>query len=129
MGIGNILIGLGTIAIGFVPHFLGYIILMGFIGLIFPMFNVAEMSLIQEKVDKNFMGRVFSVFGMLSSVLFPMSMLIFGPLSDVVNLNTVLIVSGVVILMLGLPFFVTKTMREAGIRTINNEPAAAHTGG
>jgi DHA3 family macrolide efflux protein-like MFS transporter len=73
MGIGNILIGLGTIAIGFVPDFWGYIMFMGFIGLVFPMFNVAEMSLVQEKADGAFMGRVFSVFGMLSSVLAPVS--------------------------------------------------------
>jgi DHA3 family macrolide efflux protein-like MFS transporter len=127
MGAGNILIGLGTIAIGFVPHFSGYIILMGFIGLVFPMFNVAEMSLIQEKVDKAFMGRVFSVFGMLSSVLAPMSMLVFGPLSDLVNLNTLIVLSGIVMIILGLPFFVNKTMREAGIRKkLNHEPHEPH---
>jgi DHA3 family macrolide efflux protein-like MFS transporter len=123
MGVGNILIGLGTIAIGLVPQFLGYIILMGFIGLVFPMFNVAEMSLVQEKVDKAFMGRVFSVFGMLSSALSPVSMLIFGPLSDVVDLNALIILSGLVIIILGLPFLVNKTMREAGVKHINNEPA------
>jgi DHA3 family macrolide efflux protein-like MFS transporter len=115
MGVGNILIGAGAIAIGFVPQFLGYLILMGFAGLVFPLFNVAEMSLIQEKVDKAYMGRVFSVFGMLSSVLSPVSMLIFGPLSDVMNLNTLIVLSGVVIIMLGLPFFMNKAMREAGI--------------
>ncbi|MDR0604746.1 MAG: MFS transporter, partial [Bacteroidales bacterium] len=56
MGIGNIFIGLGTIAIGFVPQFWAYITLMGFVGFVFPMFNVAEMSVIQEKVDKAYMG-------------------------------------------------------------------------
>jgi DHA3 family macrolide efflux protein-like MFS transporter len=114
MGMGNMLIGLGTVAIGFVPQFWAYVILMGIVGLVFPMFNVAEMSLLQEKVDQAFMGRVFSVFGMLSSVLFPVSMLVFGPLSDVVNLNTLIVLSGLVMITLGLPFFVNKTMREAG---------------
>jgi DHA3 family macrolide efflux protein-like MFS transporter len=102
---------------------------MGFVGFVFPMFNVAEMSVIQEKVDKAYMGRVFSVFGMLSSVLSPVSMLIFGPLSDVVNLNKLIILSGVVIIVLGLPFFMNKTMREAGIRDINNKPAVIHDSG
>jgi DHA3 family macrolide efflux protein-like MFS transporter len=128
MGVGNILVGLGTIAIGCVPQFLGYIILMGFIGLVFPMFNVAEMSVIQEKVDKAYMGRVFSVFGMLSSVLSPVSMLIFGPLSDMVNLNILIVLSGVIILVLGPPFFVNKTMREVG-KKINNASAALHGSG
>ncbi|MDR1985871.1 MAG: MFS transporter [Treponema sp.] len=123
MGTGNILIGLGTIAIGFVPHFWGYIILMGLVGLVFPMFNVAEMSLVQEKVDQAYMGRVFSVFGMLSGALGTVSMLIFGPMSDVVSLNTLLKLTGLVILILGLPFFVNKTMKEAGLKTINM-PAA-----
>jgi DHA3 family macrolide efflux protein-like MFS transporter len=115
MGAGNILIGLGTLAMGFIPEFWGYLILMGFLGLVFPMFNVAEMSLIQEKVDKTFMGRVFSIFGMVSGSLSPLSMLIFGPLSDVVNVNTLLAASGVVTIALGLPFFVNKAMREAGV--------------
>jgi DHA3 family macrolide efflux protein-like MFS transporter len=116
MGVGNIFVGLATIAIGFVPGFYGYIILMGFVGLAFPMFSVAEMSLVQEKVDSAFMGRVFSVFGMLSTILAPSSMVIFGPLSDAVNLNTLIVLSGVVITVLGLPFFLSKTMREAGAR-------------
>ena len=129
MGIGNILIGLGTIAIGFVPQFWAYITLMGFVGLIFPMFNVAEMSVVQEKVNGAYMGRVFSVFGMLSSVLCPVSMLIFGPLSDVVNLNILIVLSGVVITVLGLPFFLNKTMREAGIKNTDNEPAVVRDSG
>jgi DHA3 family macrolide efflux protein-like MFS transporter len=116
MGVGNMFVGLTTIAIGFVSGFYGYITLMGFVGLAFPMFNIAMMSLVQEKVDNAFMGRVFSVFGMLSTIVTPSSMVIFGPLSDVVNLNTLIILSGVVITVLGLPFFLSKTMREAGTR-------------
>jgi hypothetical protein len=33
---------------------------------------------------------------------------------DVVNLNTLIAASGVVMIALGLPFFVNKTIREAG---------------
>jgi DHA3 family macrolide efflux protein-like MFS transporter len=129
MGSGNILIGLGTSATGLVPGFWAYVVLMGFIGLVFPVFNVASMSLVQEKTDPAFMGRVFSVFGMVSGVLSPVSMLIFGPLSDKVNLNTLLVVSGVVITVLGLPFFMHKTMRDAGKRRIHKESTALHAAG
>jgi DHA3 family macrolide efflux protein-like MFS transporter len=116
MGVGNVLIGLGTIGIGLVPEFWGYIVLMWFIGLMFPMFNVAMMSLVQEKVEGAFMGRVFSVLGMLTSALVPVSMVIFGPLSDVVSLNALFVLNGVVMIGLGLPFFMSKTMRESGIK-------------
>jgi DHA3 family macrolide efflux protein-like MFS transporter len=114
MGAGNVLIGMGTIGIGLVPEFWGYLALMWFIGLTFPVFNVAMMSLMQEKVEGAFMGRVFSVLGMLTSALVPVSMVIFGPLSDVVNLNALFVLNGLVMIGLGLPFFVSKTMREAG---------------
>jgi DHA3 family macrolide efflux protein-like MFS transporter len=117
MGAGNVLIGLGAVGIGLVSEFWGYIVLMWFIGLTFPMFNVAAMSLMQEKVDGAFMGRVFSVLGMLTSALVPVSMAIFGPLSDAVNLNALFILNGVVMIGLGLPFFVSKTMRDAGRKT------------
>ncbi|MDR1580538.1 MAG: MFS transporter [Synergistaceae bacterium] len=116
MGAGNVLVGLGTIGISLAPEFWGYITLMWFIGLMFPVFNVAMMSLIQERADGAFMGRIFSVFGMLSSALVPASMLIFGPLADVVDLNVLFALNGVVMIGLGLPFFVSKTMREAGIK-------------
>jgi DHA3 family macrolide efflux protein-like MFS transporter len=114
MGVGNMLIGLGAIGIALVPEFWGYLALMWFIGLMFPMFNVAAMSLMQEKVDSAFMGRVFSVLGMLTSALVPVSMVIFGPLSDVAELNTLFLLNGAVMICLGLPFFVSKTMRDAG---------------
>ena len=114
MGVANILIGLCTVAIGFVPVFWSYLVLMGFIGLVFPLFNVSSMTLIQEKVDNAFLGRVFSIFGMISSVLFPVSMIIFGPLADIVNVNILFILSGIVLALLGLPFFISKILREAG---------------
>ncbi len=114
MGLGNLLIGAGTIAIGLAPHFWAYIVFMGFVGLVFPIYSVVEMSLVQEKVDAAYMGRVFSVFGMLGSVFSPLGMLVFGPLSDIINLNMVLIVSGVVVAALGFPFFLFVLLREAG---------------
>ena len=60
------------------------------------------------------MGRVFSVFGMASSVLMPLSMLVFGPVSDTVAIDILLIGTGIAIALLCIPFMASKTLREAG---------------
>ncbi|MDR0971736.1 MAG: MFS transporter [Bacteroidales bacterium] len=114
MGLSNVLVGLSTILIGIVPNFLSYLIVMGLLGLFFPLLNVPFTSLVQEKIDASFMGRVFSVIGMLSSVLMPLSMVIFGPMSDFISLDILLIFTGAIIVVIAFPFFISSSLRKAG---------------
>ena len=72
------------------------------------------MAMLQSKVDGEYMGRVFGVFGMVSSIMMPAGMLIFGPLADLVQIDLLLIGTGAVIALLGLPFAASRVLREAG---------------
>ena len=108
------LYGLGVIGLGLVNNFFVYIGIFGVIGIAMPLFNTPIVVLFQSTVDSAFMGRVFSVFGMASSVLMPLSMLVFGPLSDTVAIDVLLIGTGIVITLLCIPFVASKTLREAG---------------
>jgi DHA3 family macrolide efflux protein-like MFS transporter len=65
-------------------------------------------------VEPAFMGRVFSVYGMASSSLVPLGMLVFGPLADSVEIDILLIGTGIVMALLSIPFAASKTLREVG---------------
>jgi MFS transporter, DHA3 family, macrolide efflux protein len=108
------LYGLGVIALGLVNNFFVYIAIFAGIGIAMPLFNTPIVVLFQSTVESAFMGRVFSVFTMASSVLMPLGMLVFGPVSDIVPIDVLLIGTGIVITLLCIPFVASKTLREAG---------------
>ncbi len=106
--------GLGVIGLGLVNDFFVYIAIFAGMGITMPLFNTPIVVLFQSKVDNAFMGRVFSVFGMASSVLMPMSMVVFGPVADIVAIDAILIRTGIAIVILSIPFTASKTLLEAG---------------
>jgi DHA3 family macrolide efflux protein-like MFS transporter len=87
-------IGLFTFALGIVPFFWIYLVIMGLVGLVLPIFNTPFTVLIQQKVDGDFLGRVFSVLTMISTSLMPLSMLVYGPLADSIKIEWLLIGTG-----------------------------------
>ena len=60
------------------------------------------------------MGRVFSVISMISSSLMPLSMVIFGPLADIVSIESILVVTGIGLVILALVMMRNKVLLEAG---------------
>ena len=96
--------GLAAIGLGLTPNFWIYLGIMGAAGIVMPMFNTPTMVLLQTTVESGFMGRVFSVFTMVGSAIMPAAMLIFGPLADTININFLLIGSGVTMALLVIPF-------------------------
>ena len=105
MALSSFLTGLMTLALGVMPVFWIYLALMGLIGISMPLFNTPATVLLQEKVEPAYLGRVFGVMGMISSVMMPMGMLIFGPIADMVRIEWLLVGSGAAIAALG--FFLT----------------------
>ncbi len=114
MLLGGLLMGATTIALGVTEIFAIYLLSMGLTGLSIPVFNTPATVLLQEKVEEQYLGRVFGVLSMISSSMMPIGMLLFGPLSDCIRIEWLLIVTGV--LMLGETFFMwrNKILMEAG---------------
>jgi len=106
--------GLGVIGLGLANNFFIYIGIFAGIGIAMPLFHTPIVVLFQSTVDNAFMGRAFSVFGMASGVLMPLGMLVFGPASDTVAIDILLIGTGIVITLLSIPFVASKTLREVG---------------
>lgn len=114
MTLATFIIGLCTMALGIVPFFWLYLIIMGLTGLSIPLFNTPSTVLLQEKVAPDFLGRVFGVFGMISSSMMPLGMLIFGPASDVIRIEWLLIGTGLLLFFLSFFLIGSKELVEAG---------------
>ncbi|MDL2294955.1 MFS transporter [Ruminococcaceae bacterium OttesenSCG-928-D13] len=107
-------IGLGTFALGTPVPFWLYIGLMGFIGLCLPTLNTPAIVLLQEQVDPDYMGRVFSMMSMLQSSIMPLGLLVFGPLADTMPIEYLLMFTGAVMVVLALAMNRNPTLLKAG---------------
>ncbi|MDR2905894.1 MAG: MFS transporter [Helicobacteraceae bacterium] len=96
--------GCGAILLGVLPAFIPYLAAMFLTGMAFPYYNVPITTLLQKKTDPAQIGRVFGVFNMVATLIFPSGMLIFGPLADIVNIDYLMIASGIAICFLALLF-------------------------
>ncbi|WP_235801836.1 MFS transporter [Ureibacillus manganicus] len=114
MAFSGLIMGLCTVALGIVPTFWIYLVFFGIFGIAMPIFNTPTMTLIQEKVDGDYLGRVFGVFGMISTSMMPIGMLIFGPIADIVDIEWLLIGTGIAMTVLLIVLVKSKALLEAG---------------
>ena len=100
--VGAMICGFTSLAVGFTDVFWVFAGLMFFIGITIPAAQSSVFTLIQEKTDPSMMGRVFSLAGVMFTGFMPLGMMIFGPLADVVRIQTLVIICAVFIVILGL---------------------------
>lgn len=112
---GNLIMGVCTLVLGIVPIFWMYLAVMAIFGLAIPMANTPTTVMLQEKVDPNYLGRIFGVFGMISTSMMPIGMLIFGPLADVIDIEWLLVGTGMLMVVLAIFFVRNKQLIEAGM--------------
>src|SRR5690606_21736527 len=114
MAIASFVMALSTLALGIVPVFWIYLAIMAVFGVTMPVFNTPTTVLLQEKVDPNYLGRIFGVFSMISTSMMPIGMLIFGPLSDVIAIEWLLVGTGFFSIILAISLVRSKRLIEAG---------------
>lgn len=121
MTLGCLLFGACTLSLGIVPNFWVYLVFMGITGISMPLFNTPSTVLLQENVEEEYLGRVFGVLGMISSSMMPMGMLVFGPLSDYVEIEWLLIGTGILLFIQAFFLLGNKVLLEAGKPVVKNE--------
>jgi DHA3 family macrolide efflux protein-like MFS transporter len=114
MTFASLLMGACTFALGIVPIFWIYLIFMAVFGVAMPIFNTPTMVLLQEKVDENYLGRIFGIFGMISTSMMPVGMIIFGPMADVIKIEWLLMGTGLLMLILTVFLVRNKILIETG---------------
>lgn len=104
---GILMAGLGT-----APVFLVYLICNTLIGVTAPCYNAPVTVTIQEKVSPEMHGRIFSFMQIATSCALPMGMVFFGPLADVVNVQTLLITAGGIVTAVSVLAYLTAYFKE-----------------
>jgi MFS transporter, DHA3 family, macrolide efflux protein len=114
MTLAALVMGACTFALGITSVFWIYLVFMGIVGVAMPIFNTPSTVLLQEKVDGDYLGRVFGVLGMISTSMMPLGMLIFGPISDIIDIEWLLIGTGILMFIQGFFLVGSKVLLEAG---------------
>ncbi len=96
--------GISFTLLGLAGNFVVYLIVMGVAGFFLPVIATAETVFIQEITEPAMMGRVFSIIQIIISAAMPVAILLFGPLADVVSVESLLIVSGVLLALVGVVY-------------------------
>lgn len=114
-GLAISLLGLGVMLLGFVANFYVYFGLMIIQGIALPFYNTPMTVILQEQVDPGYMGRVSSISTMINSIAMPIGIAIFGPLADVVDIELLMIISGIAMLGFGLLYLINRPMMKVGV--------------
>lgn len=104
---GAIMIGLGT-----APVFIVYLIMNTMIGVTSPCYNTPINVNIQEKVEPDMHGRIFSFMQISTSCALPLGMAFFGPLADHIPVQYLLIGAGALVLTISVCFKLLKCFIE-----------------
>ncbi|MPM23189.1 hypothetical protein SDC9_69653 [bioreactor metagenome] len=101
----TLLVGLAAfgalgIGMGATRSFPVYLALMLIYGIALTMVQTAVTTLIQEKSEASMQGRVFGFLSAMYSGCLPIGMAVFGPLSDVMPMRLLMIVTGGTMLIL-----------------------------
>lgn len=79
-----------------------------------PVFNTPATVLLQQKVEGDFLGRVFGVMGMIANSMIPLGMLVFGPMADFIKIEWLLMGTGLMLVVQSLLMLRNKALVEAG---------------
>ena len=114
MVLATLVVGATTLLLGVVKDFWIYLAIVLLVGIAIPIFHTPSTVLLQEKVEADYLGRVFSVMGMIASGMMPIAMFVFGPLADVISIEWQLIATGLLLLALGAGLYLNKVLLHAG---------------
>lgn len=114
MLVSHLVMALGAVVLGLLESFGVYSAVMACIGIAMPYFNTPAAVILQEHVEEGYLGRVYSILAMISTALMPLAMLLFGPVSEHVRIETILILSGVALLGMVPLVWGSRRLMEAG---------------
>ncbi len=106
----SVLFGVTTALLGVVSHFPIYCITMLIMGLGLPFFNTPTYTLFQESVEPEKLGRVMSLVSIIASSAFPIGMIFFGPLADFVQIEWLMIITGILLTGLGMKMWFDRSL-------------------
>lgn len=89
--------------------FVWFAILTGFSGVTGAVYNSAFTGLIQTKIEPTALGRVFSMYYTIALIPAMLGLIGIGFIADTIGLNNSFIISGIIIMIIGIVAFNTKS--------------------
>lgn len=75
-----------------------FIVCSGLMGFSSPFYNGVQTALIQEKIQPEYLGRVFGLFGSIVSLAMPVGLIVSGIFADLIGVNRWFMLSGLAII-------------------------------
>ncbi len=95
--------------------YIAFVVLSGIMGLSTPLYSGIQTALIQEKIKPEHLGRVFSLFGSILTLITPIALGISGVFGDTIGVANWFFVSGILMVMLGVGMlFMPKAKKHFG---------------
>ena len=100
--LGMILYSIFAIGLGLVTQYWMFVAIIFIISFSIPIIQTTTMTMLQEKVQIEMQGRIFSLLNAIFSGLMPLGMILFGVLADIVSINYLIIPAGAILLLIGI---------------------------
>ena len=113
--LGMILYSIFAIALGLVTQYWMFVAFIFFISFSIPIIQTTTMTMLQEKVQIEMQGRIFSLLNAIFSGIMPLGMILFGVLADIVSINYLIIPAGTILLLIGIGIPLFKSFYKEGI--------------
>lgn len=107
-----IIFGVLTVGLGVAPLFYIYLIAMFLSGLPVPFFSTAITVMLQENVEQDMQGRIFGFVQIVITAMLPIGMAIFGPVADIVKVEYLLILTGILMVVQGIYIWFLSGIRK-----------------
>ena len=84
--------------LGFAPfwYFMAILFVWGLLG---PSFDTPFNTAIQERVEPDMHGRIFSFLMIVCASAIPLGMMVFGPLADIISVESIYIICGILLVL------------------------------
>jgi DHA3 family macrolide efflux protein-like MFS transporter len=101
---GLVFLGVSIFLLGLIPASLFFlaVVLAASAGFMIPMIDGPLLAILQAIVVPDVQGRVFTLLGSLSKAMAPLSLLIAGPIADLLGIQSWFVMGGAVTLVLGM---------------------------
>lgn len=103
--------GMLSVAMGLSTVFWLYVSFMFLSGILMAFFSTPWTVYLQETVEPEMLGRVFSFAQIVTTIAMPLGMLVFGPIADITKIEYILIITGILTMIETIIVYFDKTIK------------------
>lgn len=107
----GIIYGIFMVGLGSMKYFILYLLINTMIGVTSSCYSAPIITTIQKKIDSNIQGRVFSFLQIVNTCSLPLGMIFFGPIADLIKIQTIFRISGLLVIGLSFMFYIKNILK------------------